>query len=80
MPPHSRATGDRILDYTAVAANALRDVATAAQIPFLGRVCVITLTILPMVQVLMQFQHPHVQWFIWECRIPGFNGKDVFAL
>jgi hypothetical protein len=32
-------------------ANALRDVATASQIPFLGRVCTLTLTIIPMVQV-----------------------------
>ncbi|KAF7344787.1 CTLH domain-containing protein [Mycena venus] len=50
MPPNSPATVDRILDYTAVAANALHDVATAAQIPFLTRVCTITLTIIPIVQ------------------------------
>jgi hypothetical protein len=51
MPPSSPATVDRILEYTAVAANALHNVATASQIPFLGRVCTITLTIIPMVQV-----------------------------
>ncbi|KAJ7926037.1 hypothetical protein B0H13DRAFT_2565702 [Mycena leptocephala] len=43
-PPH------KLLEYTAMAANALHDVATASQIPFLGRVCTLTLTIIPMVQ------------------------------
>ncbi|KAF7344728.1 NB-ARC domain-containing protein [Mycena venus] len=50
MPPGSAATADRLLDYAAVAANTLRDVATASQIPFLARVCTITLTIIPMVE------------------------------
>ncbi|KAF7344686.1 CTLH domain-containing protein [Mycena venus] len=50
MPPGSPATADRILDYAAVAANALHDVAITSQIPFLARVCTITLTIIPMVQ------------------------------
>ncbi|KAJ7711161.1 hypothetical protein B0H14DRAFT_2645890 [Mycena olivaceomarginata] len=50
MPPSSPAIVDRILEYTAVAANALQDVATASQIPFLSRVCTITLSIIPMVQ------------------------------
>ncbi|KAJ7800150.1 hypothetical protein B0H14DRAFT_3786346 [Mycena olivaceomarginata] len=48
MPPvHS--TTENILEYTVMAANALRDVATA-QIPFIGTVCTITLTIIRMVQ------------------------------
>jgi hypothetical protein len=53
MPSSSPATADRILEYITVVANALRDVATrtASQIPFLGRVCTLTLTIIPMVQV-----------------------------
>ncbi|KAJ7794982.1 P-loop containing nucleoside triphosphate hydrolase protein [Mycena olivaceomarginata] len=50
MPPVRSTTGDNILEYTVVAANALRDVATAAQIPFVGTVCTITLIIIPMVQ------------------------------
>ncbi|KAF7344740.1 NB-ARC domain-containing protein [Mycena venus] len=50
MPPISPATVDRILEYTSVAANTLHNVATASQIPFLGRVCTLTLTIIPMVQ------------------------------
>ncbi|KAF7344714.1 CTLH domain-containing protein [Mycena venus] len=50
MPPTSTAPVDRILDYTLVAANALRDLATASEIPFLGRVCTLTLMIIPMVQ------------------------------
>ncbi|KAJ7765111.1 hypothetical protein B0H14DRAFT_3593245 [Mycena olivaceomarginata] len=50
MPPSSPAPADRIFDYTSVAANALHDIATASQIPFLARVSTITLTIVPMVQ------------------------------
>ncbi|KAJ7791110.1 hypothetical protein B0H14DRAFT_3567790 [Mycena olivaceomarginata] len=50
MSPSLPAPVDRILDYTAVAANALHDVATASQIPFLTRDCTITLTIIAMVQ------------------------------
>ncbi|KAF7356055.1 NB-ARC domain-containing protein [Mycena venus] len=50
MPSSSPATADRILEYTTVVANALRDVAIASQIPFLARVCLLTLTIIPMVQ------------------------------
>jgi hypothetical protein len=41
----------RILEYTAMAANALQDVAAATQIPFLGRVCTLSLAIIPMVRV-----------------------------
>ncbi|KAF7333355.1 NB-ARC domain-containing protein [Mycena venus] len=50
MPPNSSAAIDKILEYTAVAANALSDIAAATQIPFLGRVCTLTLMIIPMVQ------------------------------
>ncbi|KAJ7114348.1 hypothetical protein C8R44DRAFT_855642 [Mycena epipterygia] len=48
MPPSSRV--DKILEYTVVAANALRDVSTAAQIPFLDNVCTLSLTVIPIVQ------------------------------
>jgi hypothetical protein len=51
MPPRSPAPVDRILDYTSIAANALHNIATASQIPFLGRICTLTLKIIPMVQV-----------------------------
>ncbi|KAJ7741606.1 hypothetical protein B0H14DRAFT_473838 [Mycena olivaceomarginata] len=47
MPP-SRSTTSNILEYTAVAATALRDV--AIQIPFISRVATLTLAIIPMVQ------------------------------
>ncbi|KAJ7808441.1 hypothetical protein B0H14DRAFT_1516155 [Mycena olivaceomarginata] len=50
MPTSSPATVDRILDYTGVAVDALHDVATASHIPFLGRVCALTLTIIAMVK------------------------------
>ncbi|KAF7356050.1 CTLH domain-containing protein [Mycena venus] len=50
MPRKFLAPVDKILDYTEVAANALQEVATAAQIPFLGTVCTLTLAIIPMVQ------------------------------
>jgi hypothetical protein len=42
---------DKILQYTAVAANALHDVAAATQIPFLESFCTLSLTIIPIVQV-----------------------------
>jgi hypothetical protein len=51
MHPRSLDTAAKILQYTAVAASALHDVATATQIPFLDSVCTLSLTIIPMVQV-----------------------------
>jgi hypothetical protein len=71
MPPSSPAMVDRILGYTAVAANALHDVATASQIPFLGRVCTIILSIIPMVQVFNLYIF--VSYFLignTECQVP----------
>ncbi|KAF7373072.1 hypothetical protein MSAN_00514900 [Mycena sanguinolenta] len=50
MPPSSQFTTERIPEYTAVAANALRDVATATQIPFLNQVCTLALELVPIVQ------------------------------
>ncbi|KAJ7873790.1 hypothetical protein B0H14DRAFT_3131133, partial [Mycena olivaceomarginata] len=50
MSPSSTLWANRILEYTAVAANALRDVATAFQIPLLSGVCNLTLMIIPVVQ------------------------------
>ncbi|KAF8184655.1 hypothetical protein K438DRAFT_1974447 [Mycena galopus ATCC 62051] len=50
MPPSSSVSGKQILEYTAAAANALQDVATASGIPFLGCVCNLTLGIVPMIQ------------------------------
>ncbi|KAF7344685.1 NB-ARC domain-containing protein [Mycena venus] len=50
MTPSSPATADRILKYTTVAANVLRDVVTASQIPFFSTVWTIALAIVPMVQ------------------------------
>ncbi|KAJ7806530.1 hypothetical protein B0H14DRAFT_2610376 [Mycena olivaceomarginata] len=41
---------EKILEYTVQAANALQDVAAATEIPFLGRVCSLTSTVIPMVQ------------------------------
>ncbi|KAJ7813909.1 hypothetical protein B0H14DRAFT_3878979, partial [Mycena olivaceomarginata] len=43
-------TSNNILEYTIVAANALRDVAAATQIPFVGTVCALASTIIPTVQ------------------------------
>ncbi|KAJ6457632.1 hypothetical protein C8R45DRAFT_563663 [Mycena sanguinolenta] len=48
MPPSSAAPVDKILEYTGTAAKALQDV--ASEIPFVNRVCGLTLTILPIVQ------------------------------
>jgi hypothetical protein len=79
MPPSSPATADRILDYAAVAANVLHDVATASGIPFLNRVCTVTLTIIPMVQV-CNLDFFSILLCNCKCRIPGSNGKDVFVL
>ncbi|KAF7344721.1 CTLH domain-containing protein [Mycena venus] len=50
MAPSSPATANKILEYTVVAANALHDIATASQIPFLSRVCALILPIISMVQ------------------------------
>ncbi|KAJ7799607.1 hypothetical protein B0H14DRAFT_3491427 [Mycena olivaceomarginata] len=50
MRPHTSDTVDKILDYTASAASALQDVANATQIPFLGSVCSLSLTVIPIVQ------------------------------
>ncbi|KAJ7928345.1 hypothetical protein B0H13DRAFT_2311624 [Mycena leptocephala] len=43
-------TFDKILQYTAVVADTLRDVADTSQIPFLDSVCTLVLTIVPIVQ------------------------------
>jgi hypothetical protein len=51
MPPILPTTGNKILEYTAVAANALQDVAATTQIPFVDLICTLTLAIIPMVQV-----------------------------
>jgi hypothetical protein len=88
MPPNSPATVDKILEYTAVVANSLRDVAAATQIPFLGKVCALALGIIPMVQV----WHCHRD-FIFHCLIrnagqqvpkeplpPGCRGDSSSAL
>ncbi|KAJ7838257.1 hypothetical protein B0H13DRAFT_2367628 [Mycena leptocephala] len=51
MPPHrSTDSFDEILAYTAVVANALQDVATATQIPFLDSVSTLSLSVIPIVQ------------------------------
>ncbi|KAF8207408.1 hypothetical protein K438DRAFT_1962333 [Mycena galopus ATCC 62051] len=50
MPPSSASTADRIRNYTVVAAKALQDVAEATGIPFVARVCALTLEIVPLVQ------------------------------
>jgi hypothetical protein len=51
MLPKSSDTVDRVLQYTAVAADALQDVANTAQIPFLDTVCTLVLKIVPIAQV-----------------------------
>jgi hypothetical protein len=51
MLPKSCNNLDKILQYTTVAANALHDVATATQIPFLEIFCTLSLTTIPIVQV-----------------------------
>ncbi|KAJ6564749.1 P-loop containing nucleoside triphosphate hydrolase protein [Mycena capillaripes] len=50
MLPKSFDTLNKILQYTAVAANALHDVAAATQIPFVDSFCTLSLTIIPCVQ------------------------------
>ncbi|KAJ7452882.1 P-loop containing nucleoside triphosphate hydrolase protein [Mycena latifolia] len=55
MPQHFTSIPDSILQYTLVAADALQDVATAAQIPFLKSVCSLTVAIIPMIEN-MKFQ------------------------
>ncbi|KAJ7798525.1 hypothetical protein B0H14DRAFT_2617788 [Mycena olivaceomarginata] len=51
MPLRSSLRAEKILEYTAVAANALRDAAVAIQTPFLNSVCVLSSTIVIMLQV-----------------------------
>lgn len=51
MFPKSSDNFDKILHYTTVAADALREVADTAQIPFLDSVCTLVLTIVPICQV-----------------------------
>jgi hypothetical protein len=51
MLPKSSDTVDKILQYTAVAADTLQQVANTSQIPFLDSVCTVVLTIVPIVQV-----------------------------
>ncbi|KAJ7857197.1 hypothetical protein B0H13DRAFT_2357044 [Mycena leptocephala] len=51
MLPKSFDSVDKILQYTAVAADALQDVADRTRIPFLDSVCTLTLTIIPVVQM-----------------------------
>jgi hypothetical protein len=52
---------DKILQYTAVATNALHDVAAATQIPFLESFCTLSLTIIPVVQV-WQLDSESLSW------------------
>jgi hypothetical protein len=51
MPQKSPDAVDKILGYTLVAANTLRDAVTASQISFLSSVCALSLTVIPLVQV-----------------------------
>jgi hypothetical protein len=51
MLPKPSDNFDRILQYTAVAADALQEVAETAQIPFFDSVCELVLTIVPIGQV-----------------------------
>jgi hypothetical protein len=51
MPHHSPDILDKILDYTGVAADTLRDIAAVTQIPFLDSVSGLSLTIILTVQV-----------------------------
>ncbi|KAJ7837740.1 hypothetical protein B0H13DRAFT_2421035 [Mycena leptocephala] len=55
MLPPSPNNLDNILQYTAVASNALQDLATATQIPFLNSISTLSSTIIPIVQG-MRFQ------------------------
>jgi hypothetical protein len=51
MPPKSFDTADKLLQYTAVAADAFHNVAVATRIPFLNSVCTLSLTLIPLVKV-----------------------------
>jgi hypothetical protein len=51
MPHHPPDVFDNILGYTLVAANALKDVSTATQIPFLKSVCSLAVSLIPMIEV-----------------------------
>jgi hypothetical protein len=53
-------TVDKILQYTAVAADTLQDIANTSQIPFLDSVCTLVLTIVSIVQVHMSDNAFHV--------------------
>ncbi|KAF8212730.1 hypothetical protein K438DRAFT_1928012 [Mycena galopus ATCC 62051] len=50
MPTHSSDTSGPVLQYTVVAANALQALGKAAQIPFVGTVCSLTLAIVSFMQ------------------------------
>ena len=79
MAPNPLTTGNKILEYTAMAANALHDVASATQIPFLSRICTLTLTIIPMVQVWNSDNFVFCCW-ISICRTASFKRTDASGL
>lgn len=80
MPPAHPAAVDNILEYTVVAANALRDVATLTQVPFLSRVCALALTIVSMVKVRTHFTSnmPLRASCCLTYRISNFKGRGAF--
>ncbi|KAF7372606.1 hypothetical protein MVEN_00123500 [Mycena venus] len=50
MPTHSSNISHTVLQFTVIAADALRDLGKAAQIPFVGTVCSLTLAVVPLIQ------------------------------
>jgi hypothetical protein len=51
MPNHLPEISNTVLQYTVVAANALRDLGNATQIPFIVPVCSLALAVVPLIQV-----------------------------
>jgi hypothetical protein len=76
MLPSSSSAVEKILEYTMVAADALQEVTILTQIPFLGQICTLTSTIIPMVQVQV-LTETHMSAFNLDNRTPSFKRSDA---
>jgi hypothetical protein len=82
MLPPSPNNLDNILQYTAVASNALQDLATATQIPFLNSISTLSSTIIPIVQVWPSNRQLHISSHeilgneISKGPMPWHDGRD----
>jgi hypothetical protein len=69
---------EKILQYTAIVAKALQDVAATTQIPFLDTICTVVLTMTPLMEVCScNAELPVSSQF--NCRISNFKKTDASA-